>query len=68
MEINGEHRSGQGDDRPTDPDVEQAAVLAYRLWIDLRIEQKIAALEKLSAWIAFEEKGWQPEAHTGNWH
>jgi hypothetical protein len=67
MEINDKHRPEQGD-HPTDPDVEQAVALARRLWGDLQIEQKIAAPEKLSAGVALEEKGWQPEAHTGKWH
>jgi hypothetical protein len=68
MSGSGKYGFGQGDPERDDPAVDEAVALTRRLWIDLRMDQKIRALEQLSAWIALEEKGWQPEAHTGKWH
>jgi hypothetical protein len=44
-----------------DPAVAETVEASWPAIVDLRIEQKVEALEQLRAWVGLQETSWSPE-------
>jgi hypothetical protein len=47
--------------------IDEAVKAAYQALSDLRVEQKLEALERLRVLIELELASWTEEARTGKW-